>query len=205
MERTCALPGCEVVVTGRRQTCSASHRQAWGRLRKRTAASRDRVGQGITKPADAATKAAAADPVALAIEVFKQELSPHVREAITEDTIRAIRSLVTLTPQLVESLGNDLLSGDAVARGRAQALVAKYTLGFLDPEREANSRPLVIQMGAMPVPGGDANAGHNSETDTVQQCDRCEDAKTLDHFEPGATRCNECQAEIREAIQAKYT
>lgn len=202
-ERTCALPGCEVVVTGRRMTCSAAHRQAWGRLRKRTAAVYDRTGEGVTKPEDAATVAKAADPVELAIAVFKQELTPHVREAITEDTIKAIRSLVTLTPQLVESLGNDLLSKDPIARGRAQALVAKYTLGFLDPEKEANSRPLVIQLGSMPVPG-EAQPDVIADDNVIQQCDRCEIGKPLSDFEPGATRCNECQSEIRDSIQERY-
>lgn len=184
-------------------TCSAAHRQAWNRLKKRSEAARDRTGIGITKPADAATEAASADPVALAIEVFKQELTPHVREAITEDTIKAIRSLVTLTPTLVESLGNDLLSSDPIARGRAQQLVARYTLGFLDPEKEASSRPLVIQLGNMPTPGEPIPEGEY-DPNTVQQCDRCGESKTLDHFEPGAMRCNECQKEIKDAIHDSY-
>lgn len=185
-------------------TCSAAHRQAWNRLKKRVASDNDQTYRDMGRPADAAQQAEGADPVGLAIELFKEELKPHVREAITDDTIKAVRSLVTLTPQLVESLGKDLLSTDPVARGRAQALVAKYTLGFLDPEKEAASRPLVINMGHMPTPGAPERPDTIADSDTVQQCDRCEEAKTLDHFEPGATRCNECQAEIKAAVIADY-
>lgn len=197
-DRTCALPGCEVVVTGQRKTCSAAHRQAWKRLKARVA-----LDAHAPHPDDAAQVAEAADPIGLAMAIFQQELTPHVQAAITEDTIKAIRSLVTLTPTLVESLGKDLTSNDPVARGRAQALVAKYTLGFIDQAKEDASRPLVINLGNMPTPG-DPLPDTTPDLDTVQQCDRCEQHKSLDHYEPGASRCNECQAEIRMAIQEKY-
>lgn len=201
-ERTCALPGCEVVVTGRRMTCSAAHRQAWNRLKKRT--SWEATDLGSAKPEDAADAVAKADPIEIAMRVFEQEITPHVRKAITDDVIKAIGSLVTLTPELVRSLGNDLMSKDPIARGRAQTLVAKYTLGAFDQEKEANSRPLNIYLGNMPVPGEQIPDTIASSDNTVQQCERCEETKTLDHFEPGAPRCNECQAEIRDAITESY-
>lgn len=211
MERTCALPGCDVVVTGKRQTCSAAHRQAWSRLRKRAAKEYDKIGEGMGKPADAAQQAGAADPVELAIEVFRQELTPIVREAITDDTVKAIRALVTLHPTLIESLAKDLSNPDPVARGRAQALVAKYTLGFIDPKAESDRAPLVINLGGMPSPDGLGDgtvtsvvpeAAHDAVE--VRECERCGEEKTLEHFHEDAPRCNECQAEIKAELEARY-
>lgn len=184
-------------------TCSAAHRQAWNRLKKRVTNDYDKLGQGMTRPADAAQTAAGADPVELAIEVFKQELTPHVRDAITDDVVKAVRALVTLTPQLVESLGKDLFNTDPVARGRAQALIAKYTLGAFDQEKNDATKPLHIHLGNMPVPGEQIPDTIAPST-TLMECERCEEMKTLEHFEPGAPRCNECQAEIKAAIQAQY-
>jgi len=203
-ERVCALPGCEIVPPGRQATCSAAHRQAWNRLKKRVALDQNKAGLGSHRPKAAAEEAAEADPIELAIEVFKQELTPHVREAITEDTIKAVRAMVKLTPALVESLANDLTSQDAVARGRAQTLVAKYTMGFLDPQKDDKTQPLVINMGSMPTPGDPMPDTTSGGDDTVQQCERCEETKTMDHFEPGAGRCNECQAQIRDDILKDY-
>lgn len=205
MERTCALPGCDIVVTGKRQTCSAAHRQAWSRLRKRAAKEYDKIGEGMGVPADAAQQAAAADPVELAIEVFKQELTPIVREAITDDTIKAIRALVTLHPTLIESLAKDLSNPDPVARGRAQALVAKYTLGFLDPKNEQNTRPLVINLGDMPHPDDDgADPVPEVDSTELRECDRCLEQKPLSDFTADAPRCDECQAEIKQEVLDHY-
>jgi len=200
-DRICALPGCDVVVTGRRMTCSAAHRQAWNRLKKRVEAQRDNIGD--SKPADAAQLVEGADPVGLALEVMKEELRPHVRDALDEDVLKAIRGLVVLTPQLIESLGKDLLSGDPIARGRAQTLVSKYTLGAFSADKEASTRPINLNFGSMPVPG-EPLPDTTPAGDTVQQCERCGEPKTLDHFEPGAGRCNECQAEIRADIEGQY-
>jgi hypothetical protein len=146
---------------------------------------------------------AAQDQQELIADVFRRELTPHVREAITEDVIKGIAAMATLSEELVTSLAADLRSEDAVARGRAQALMSKYLFGQINPDEQRGG--LTINMPAMPTPDapdhGDAVV---VEAEELRACERCGVEKPLSAFEPAAPRCNECQAELRASIQERH-
>src|SRR5688572_22829120 len=65
----------------------------------------------------------------VAHDVIEQELRPVVRESITEETLRAIQTMVGLTPAAVAALADDLASEDSTVRQRAYKLVLQYTVG----------------------------------------------------------------------------
>jgi hypothetical protein len=207
----CANPGCtrgpggEVArIEGRAKTCSAACRQAFNRRKKRNYA--EGSAEGIARRDAARLELDAGDKQGIIEEIFREELRPHVREAITEGTVKGIHALVTLMPELVESLRGDLDSIDPVARGRAQTLLAKYTMGFMDPKAEQANRPLTINLAAMPSPDnlGLGEAVPNLDEQPWIECARCHEERPASDFEEGAPRCNSCQAEIRAAVQETY-
>lgn len=210
MAHPCANPRCHdgpdggpVQLEGRAKTCSARCRQQLSR-EKRRSESNNRRGAAAERWAPQ-HQAEEADKEQIIKDLFKEELRPYVREQITEGTIKGIAALVTLMPELVDSLRADLQSIDPVARGRAQQILSKYTMGFMDPKAEAATRPLTIHMGSMPQPGDEKfDAADAIATGVQQECETCHEIKDLSHYDAGATLCNECLAERKASAMERY-
>lgn len=147
----------------------------------------------------------AADPRKLAEEVFKAELTPFVREHITDEVVQGIAALMKLTPALVDSLGKDLTSGDPQVRSRAQGIVAKYTLGQADAHTVKDPR-LVVNLGSMPDPSRPDTRPPAVVVDNEaeRQCNRCGLTKDLDEFDGAAPRCRKCQAEVIAEVKERH-
>lgn len=141
-------------------------------------------------------------------KVIEDELRPVVRETITEDTLRAIRDLVGLTPMAVAAIADDLASPDAVLRQKAYALLMKYTVGhgaIVTPAEQDKSQPLVVNF-ELPRPRDAESSGEPAvEAEVVgesRECDTCHQMKPDDQFIAGSDRCEDCFAGMHDKQQA---
>lgn len=128
------------------------------------------------------------------MRVTQSEITPIVREALTEDVLRAVQSMIGLTPRAVELLGEDLESEDSTIRQRAYTLLIKYTAGhpaLLQPKDSDHGAQLVVQFG---LPRPDAAALLPPEAEVVEDitCDMCGEDKPATEFESGSLRCKPC-------------
>lgn len=144
--------------------------------------------------------------------LLEQELRPVVREAITEDALRAIQSMVGLTPRIVELIAQDLESEDSTVRQRAYTLVAKYTLGhqaIVTPESAGAGQQLVVNF-ALPRPGQavsetqEQEAPVDGEAEETQPCDTCAVDKPLSEFVAGSQRCRDCYEQLQAEVQERF-
>jgi hypothetical protein len=145
--------------------------------------------------------------------LLEQELRPVVREAITEDALRAIQKMVGLTPRIVELLEQDLESEDSTVRQRAYSLVAKYTLGhqaIVTPDSANAGQQLVVNF-ALPRPGDgpvsetqELEAPVDGTAEETQPCDSCAVDKPLSQFVAGSQRCAECYARLQAEVQERF-
>lgn len=142
----------------------------------------------------------------MAREIVAEELAPVVREAITEDTIRALKQLVGLTPTIVEKLAEDIESDDPTIRQKAYTLAAKYTFGhpaIVRPPEETDGQTLNVNF-QLPRPGDDvveADAAVELEASEILQCDKCGEDKPLIQFVAGSHRCIACFEEQQKLAQ----
>lgn len=140
------------------------------------------------------------------MRVTQSEITPIVREALTEDVLRAVQSMIGLTPRAVELLGEDLKSEDATIRQRAYTLLIKYTAGhpaLLAPKDSDHGAQLVVQFG-LPRPDAADLIPEAPEADLVQTCDTCNQDKPVSEFETGSLRCQTCFAEWRDKVLAEF-
>ena len=132
----------------------------------------------------------------VAHDVIETELRPVVREAITEETLRAIQQMVGLTPLAVEAIQEDLASDDPVLRQRAYSLVMKYTVGhgaIVTPESDDKTRPLQVNFN-LPRPEEEQPATAEVEAEAVETkvCDLCGADKPVIEFVAASDRCKSC-------------
>lgn len=128
-------------------------------------------------------------------EVAKEELRPVVREAMTEDVMKAIQSLVSLTPRVVDAISEDLDAEDPNVRQRAYTLIARYLFGkdtLVAPESDTASG-LVVHF-QLPRPGDEEPTEGEEVVDVeaVRTCDLCENEKPESQFVSGSDRCRDC-------------
>ena len=137
----------------------------------------------------------------------QEELRPVVREAITEDVLRAIEEFVALTPAVVKAIAEDLNSDDATIRQKAYALVARYTLGHpaLVPDDVSESKALTVHFN-LPRPDGSepdaVEAAVEAQATEYKTCDMCGEEKAETAFIAGSDRCADCYAKQRERALA---
>lgn len=140
-------------------------------------------------------------------DVMKAQLAPVVREALTEDVLRAVQQMLGLTPRAVELLQLDLESEDATVRQRAYTLVTKYTIGhpaLLKADDTDGTKQLVVHFN-LPRPGTedpvqDGTADPVQDGEPLQVCDICNAEKPADEFVAGSSRCATCFEERRDAV-----
>jgi len=135
--------------------------------------------------------------------VVREEMRPVVREAITEDTYRALRDLVALTPRAVECIAEDLYGDDAMIRQRAYTLLAKYTIGhqaIVRPEETEHGGQMIVNFN-LPRPGDVAegvDAAVALESVELRTCDMCGTDKPITEFVANSQRCVECYEKQRD-------
>jgi hypothetical protein len=140
-------------------------------------------------------------------EVAKEELRPVVREAITEDVLRAAGRLVELTGTMVDAIAEDLASDDKWLRQKAYTLLARYTLGntSIAPPADQSNQPMQVVFN-MPRPG---DALHNPSADAtvsqseaieLRQCMECQADKPVTEFMGPSERCRACHDAKRAAV-----
>lgn len=139
----------------------------------------------------------------------QEELRPVVREAITEDVLRAIADFVALTPEIVRAISEDLRSEDATIRQKAYSLVARYTLGHpsLVPQELEDNKNLTVhfnlprpESGTAKDPTGELDL--DVEAQVVRTCDTCNQEKPEAEFIAGSSRCADCYAQQRARADA---
>ncbi len=140
----------------------------------------------------------------------QEALGPVVREALTEEVMQAIKSLVGLTPKAVEAIEQDLSSENDFIRQGAYRLLARYTLGHpaLVPEMESDKQVVVLVNGVArpsgPVqPGEDLAlpAGDDPDSGTpapTRICDTCDERKPEAEFVGASHRCQDCFIRARD-------
>lgn len=147
-------------------------------------------------------------------KVMRDELAPVVREAITEDTLRAIRSLIGLTPRAVKLIEEDLESKDPVIRQRAYTLLMKYTVGhpsLVQPKDTGDNRQINVTFElprpeAVPIDMDGASDTELPHPVELRQCDLCNEFKREEEFVAPlpAERCKTCFTETKARILAEY-
>lgn len=143
----------------------------------------------------------------VAKNIISDELRPVVREAITEDVLRAIDKMVSLTPRVVQAIEEDLHGEDQTLRQRAYTLVAKYTIGhhaLVTPKDADPNQQLVVNFN---LPRPDSQGGGSMEYDEPEElrtCDSCGQIKQGWDFVATSNRCQQCfdtqQGKIKELL-----
>ena len=140
----------------------------------------------------------------IAQDVIREELRPIAREALTEDVLRSIRNLVSLTPRAIECMAEDLQSDDPTIRQRAYTLVTKYTIGhqaLVRPDDAAHGGQLIVNF-ELPRPGSEPQHSDSVavelESEELRTCDMCEVSQPITNFVAGSQRCVTCYEAQRE-------
>lgn len=150
----------------------------------------------------------------LAHEVAKEELRPVVREAITDDVLKAIDGLVKLTPQAIQALTLDLASSDDQVRQKATALILRYTLGnqsVAPAPAEQQPAPMQVVFN-MPRPGStepgvsvDSGTAEIPEAvEDTRECQDCREWKVDAEFVAGSDRCQSCYDGLQARIAERF-
>lgn len=199
----------EPLTTPQAKTCSPAHR---AKRSRRLARQKKLAGQKSPYEGQARELAAIARDEApdIARDVVREELRPIAREAITEDVLRSINSLVGLTGKAVQRLTEDLDSVDAQIRQRAYSLLLRYTVGNQSVAPTATAAPAAMNV-VFNVPGpgdtapesveGSADTGTPSDVDAVElrECIECHEVKPIPEFVGISDRCQACH----DALHAK--
>lgn len=206
--RTCSECGASLAAySNTRKTCSDTCRSA----RSRRYAKANREPEQTSEHFRQIAQYVKNEEPDLVRDVVREEIRPIVREALTEETLQAIQSLLGLAPAAIAALADDLANDeDPGLRQRAAALVTKYTMGhpaLVQPKDTEPNAQMVVHF-ALPRP--DANsAAHvvgidDVELVDVKVCDECHVEKPADQFVAASSRCNDCYEKRRARVLAQF-
>lgn len=178
---------CDNPVSGRQITCSDRCRSRRSKRQRETLASGRDVPKLVTDEAER-----------IAQEELRKQIVPVVREALTEEVLRGIESLVGSVPDAVLVAQELLKDDDPETRYKAAALIMRHSIGNrqIVPDVNASVDPNMTVI--FNVPQQDRAAPNSTGTlvsgDAVEtkECDSCFKHKPLDDFESGSDRCTEC-------------
>ncbi len=139
-------------------------------------------------------------------DVMRAEVTPIVREALTDDVLAGIQQLVRLTPKMIAAIEADLGSGDDGIRQRAYTLLAKYTLGnpAIAPPPETPVSAGMQVFFEMPRPGGAVPAVLESSATEVRECVECKAEKDAAAFVADSDRCQECHDRLQATVRGRF-
>jgi hypothetical protein len=186
---------CDTLVTPPRITCSPRCRAARSRRIRSRRLSSDEAQLDRT------------DAPRLAQDILRDELTPIVREAITEEVLEGIQNLIGHIPDAINAAAADLEAEDDVTRQKAYTLILKHGLGPNlvpsindDRQQELNvyfgipRPPVAAQPPASALPVRDPEAPPIE----ARQCDTCREFKAPEDFVGSSDRCHECFEGIRK-------
>lgn len=141
-------------------------------------------------------------------EAAVDEFRPLVREAMTEDVLRSIDTLIQGTPRALRRLEEDLDNQDDTIRQRAYTLYLKYTLGnpsVAPPSTTAAPAGLTVQFN-LPRPGDDPAAPSSipAEFEEMRTCEDCGLEKRAHEFVAGSNRCETCHDGMRSMLTERF-
>ena len=195
-----------------KKTCSDRCRG----LRSRRIAREKKARRHPTAHTDAAAALAAMAPAQpgampampdLAGEVMREELRPVVREAMTDDVLRGIQRLVSMSDRVATAIWEDLHSSDESIRQKAYTVWLRYTVGhpaLVQGEKDTAGNFTVIFDGMVRP---DATAQVDGEAvelpdEPPRTCNGCNQEKPADQFEGRSDRCLVCHEALRERARA---
>lgn len=206
MARVCSECGASLATrAGTAKTCGESCRKTRSRRLRRQKVEAGRV-QSLTDEQRVVSEVVRGERDDVVDRIVEDELRPVVREAITEDVLRAIRDFVALTPDVVRALAEDLQSEDKILRHKAAALIAKYTLGnpaVAGRPNEELERELVINFDLPRPEVVDSPVVHEIEPGE-RPCDICGAFKSDEQFVDGSDRCVDCWNESRAKVLERF-
>lgn len=195
---------CEVCgkpLTGKqRRACGKEHGQ---QLRGRASADRANMARTVAENLVTASVQAELD----------KQVGPVVREALTENILGSIRSMVFLMPQAIEALHNNLINGDVDQKQKAATTLLRYTMGnpsVAPPSLEASPAPLQVLFnvplsGSLPAAPDDLIEGAEpDEAAELKECMECHQHKPLSAFVGRSDRCKDCHARLMERVEDEY-
>jgi hypothetical protein len=130
-----------------------------------------------------------------AAELLREELRPHVREAITDEVIDQIKALIAAAPLAIEELKKQLKNPDAELRHKAAKEILRHTTGnkAIVPDINADHQQDLIVHFALPRPDDPTPSGPlDAPPEDLRQCDSCLAWKIPREFEGGSDRCTVC-------------
>ena len=145
-------------------------------------------------------------------EVLKEELRPLVREAMTEDVLLNISTLIGLSPKAIAKLEEQMDSEDETISQRAVTLLLKYTMGnpsVAPPPSVQAPAPMSVVFN-IPRPGdttaesSDAVTLQPGEADELRECTDCHEEKPDHEFVASSDRCVECFNELRGKVDERF-
>lgn len=208
--RTCSE--CDNVLEGKyatAKTCSPTCRTKRSRRLRRERREAEVARRNYQGGADEVTAIVRRQEYDAVMRVTQQEIQPIVREALTEDILRAVQGMIGLTPRAVELLAEDLESEDSTIRQRAYTLLIKYTAGHPALLRPSDAEPggqLVVNFNLprpddLPAPAGDDEP---IEAVELQTCDSCGEELPASEFESGSARCHACHETWKSKILEQF-
>lgn len=142
-------------------------------------------------------------------EVMVDELRPIVREAMTEDVLKSISSMVKLNPKAIAVLEEQMSSDDETIAQRAATLFLKYTLGnpsVAPPPTQAAPAPMSVTFN-LPRPGDAVESAPEVLTEAsteLRECTDCSTHKPADDFVGASPRCQECFDKLHDTLTARF-
>lgn len=195
---------CPTEISGRAKTCSDACRAKRHRRVRRNRAEGVEPSQRVDLPTGQ-LEAAIQNTV-------DEALAPVVREALTDDVLQAIKTLVGLTPKAIKAIEADLSSENDFIRQGAYRLLARYTLGHpaLVPDMDSDKQVVVLVNG-IARPQAPAQPGEHLAEATplapdavteVRICDTCDEEKPVAEFVGASHRCQTCFVRARDHAHA---
>lgn len=206
LARTCSE--CSSSLSGSRpgtKTCSNKCRLARSRRLRRSKREEEEFVERNPEAAQQIAQMVRRESPDYVKNVIQNELQPIVRDALTEDTLRAIKSLIGLTPRIVELITMDLESEDPVVRQKAYTLVAKYTVGhpaMVSADQTGMQGQMIVQFG-LPRPDAIPELVE-AEVEEFKTCDMCGEDKLASEFVAGSDRCQACFDNWRATVMQQF-
>lgn len=208
-QRVCSECGASLAGKDHRQkTCSNKCRLARSRRQRRANQEFEDLGEAANEGGRTIAQIVRTEATDVVSRVLKDQLQPIVREALTEDVLRAISDLVGLTPRAVQAMTEDLESDNEILRQRAYTLLIKYTVGhpaIVKAEDAAAGQQMVVNFN-LPRPDDLVdNTAVIADSEELRLCDMCETEKPTSEFVAESPRCQACFADWRDKVLAEFS
>ncbi len=194
------------------RTCSDSHRQLRARRKKREAqAHAIKIAEAKDLPEHLKALSDANNKLVKDVgrDLVVKQMTPVIREAITEDVMQGIRDMVRLTPRMVALIEEDMESRDPQIRQKAYTLLARYTLGnasVAPAPAEVAPAPMQVSF-VLPRPGDaclNGDVAQDVQHVDLRTCAQCNQDKPAGEFVGDSDRCQGCHDALQAKVQEQF-